>query len=526
MSGAAVRVLQDGHVDVPLTEPHAVEALRGDLAGFTVDAVTELLGPVAHAALSREQPVPAMAVLSAVAAAGGPLEPLATLVTALVVGRPVLRRGLDAALPRLGTDGAVRLGLVEAAGTGPDDEVTPLVDLRPYAAVDSLGTADWWVVSDLDELATGAPLRTDHVLGVGGASVTLARCAVRRPVGRVLDVGTGCGVQALHAGRHAERVTGTDVSPRALAFARFTCALNGVRVELRQGDLFRPVDGERFDQVVSNPPFVITPRRRGVPTYDYRDGGKVGDDLVRDVVTGIGAVMADGGTAQVLGNWEHHRGRSWADRVGGWLDQAGLDGWVVQREVQDPAEYAELWIRDGGRPDRAGYDALYRAWLEDFAARGVEAIGFGLLVLRRPRDSAGVTLRRLEDVSGSVDQPLGEHLADCLDAHDWLTRTDDEALMSARLTVATDVTEERYHRPGDQDPQVVLLRQGGGFGRAVRADTALAGFVGACDGELTAGQLTAALGQLLATPTAVLTASLLPQVRALLADGLLIPPTV
>ncbi|HEX2810196.1 MAG TPA: methyltransferase, partial [Kineosporiaceae bacterium] len=258
-------------MDVPLTDPPAVDALRSDLAGFTVDAVTQLLGPVAHAALGREQPVPALTVLAAVTAAGDVREPLATLVTAMVVGRPVRRRSLDAALPRLGADGAVRLGLVEAAGAGPDDEVRPLVDLRPYAAVDALGTADWWVASDLDELATGRPLRTDHVLGVGGASTTLARCALRRQVERVLDLGTGCGVQALHAGRHAGAVTGTDVSRRALAFARFNGALNGVPIETRHGDLFQPVAGVRFDQEVSNPPFVITPLRSGVPTYEYRD---------------------------------------------------------------------------------------------------------------------------------------------------------------------------------------------------------------------------------------------------------------
>src|SRR5206468_7044146 len=104
-----------------------------------------------------------------------------------------------------------------------------------------------------------------HVLGVGGASLMLARCAFRRPVGRVLDLGTGCGVQALHAARHAGSVTATDVSARALAFAAFTLALNGVRAQLRQGDLLEPVRGEVFDQVVSNPPFVITPRAAGVP---------------------------------------------------------------------------------------------------------------------------------------------------------------------------------------------------------------------------------------------------------------------
>jgi hypothetical protein len=225
----------------------------------------------------------------------------------------------------------------------------------------------------------------------------------------------------------------------------------------------------------------------------------------------------------LLGNWEHRRGQPWTERVGGWLEAAGLDGWVVQREVQDPAEYAELWIRDGGRPSRSGYDRLYRAWLEDFASRDVEAIGFGLLVLRRPRAAATITLRRLEDTRGGVDRPLGEHLAACLDAHDWLTRTDDAALLTARLATAADVTEERYHTPGQQDPQVVLLRQGGGFARTVRTDTALAALVGACDGELAVGQLIAAVAHLLAEPVADLAAALLPAVRALVGDGLLVP---
>jgi methylase of polypeptide subunit release factors len=129
-----------------------------------------------------------------------------------------------------------------------------------------------------------------------------------------------------------------------------------------------PVAGERFDLVISNPPFVITPRAADLPGYEYRDAGRVGDALVRELVTGVGDVLVPGGVAQFLGNWEHRRGQPWQDRVGAWLDASGLDGWVLQREVQDPAGYAELWLRDGGRPEQARYRAAYRAWLEDFAA--------------------------------------------------------------------------------------------------------------------------------------------------------------
>jgi methylase of polypeptide subunit release factors len=501
----------------PAPEERDVDALRADLADWTVDAVHDLLGPVAQAAMAREEAVPALRALR-----GRPDDPVAALTAAFVLGRPTTRRRLAAALPRVGVEGAARLGLVEAAGDGADDEVRALADLRPYAAEDAAGTAAWWVASDLGELATGGPLGPEHVLGVGGASITLARCTARTPVARVLDVGTGCGVQALHASRHAGSVVATDLSRRALAFARLNLALNGVAAELRQGDLFEPAGGERFDLVVSNPPFVITPRTPSVPAYTYRDGGLAGDDVVRRLVTGVGNVLEPGGVAQLLGNWEDRAGEPWIERVAGWLDASGLDGWVVQRELQDPAQYAELWMRDGGDPEPARRQQLYEAWLDDFASRRVEAIGFGLVTLRRPVHGAR-TLRRVEDLLGPLEEPVGEHVAACLAAHDWLRARDDAALPAERLRVAADVTEERYHRPGEEDPTVVLLRQGGGFGRVVRASTALAGLVGACDGELPVGAIVSALADLLEEPLGELTGRLLPAVRGLVADGLLLP---
>ncbi|GIG29825.1 DUF7059 domain-containing protein [Cellulomonas marina] len=520
--------------DVPGLDDAGVERLRADLtaAGYTVDGVEELLGPVASAALHRGEAVPALRATAGldgtgVTRAGGP----AALVRAFLLGADVARRDLAAALPTLGVDAAVAAGLLEVAGQGRDDAVRARVDLRPYAVEDGLGApADWWVVSDLGELATGRALRTDHVLGVGGASALLAQATVRTPRERVLDLGTGCGVQALHAARHARTVVATDISSRALAFAGLTTRLAGLpagTVELRRGSLLEPVADERFDLVVSNPPFVITPRVPGVPAYEYRDGGRAGDAIVQELVEGIGDVLVPGGVAQLLGNWEVHRGEEWHERIGAWVDAAGLDAWVVQRDLLDPAQYAEMWIRDGGTTpegDRAAWRARYGAWLDDFAARGVEAVGFGIVTLRRPAVPGGTRLRRLEEVTGTVQQPLGPVVAAVLAAHDALDALDDDALAAQRLVVAPDVTEERYLTPGDADPRVVLLRQGGGFGRTVQVGTAVAGFVGACDGELAAGRIVAALGELLGTGTAATAAEVLPRVRDLVRDGLLLLP--
>ncbi len=539
-----------------LTDPALLDDLRSDLdaAAFTVGGVEQVLGPFASAALHREQPVPALLAtggLTAAEAARAGSDPCATLLRAFVLGAPVSRAAVAAALPALGVPGAERLGLLTAAGQDAGDTVRARVDLRPYEAVDGAGTIDWWIASDLGELATRGALRPDHVLGVGGASTTLAQVTVRHHRRRTLDLGTGCGIQALHAARHSDRVTATDISARALAFTRFNAALAGIadRVDLREGSLLDPVRGEQFDLVVSNPPFVITPRTpasgsgsgsasgdgRGpdgpvVPLYEYRDAGRTGDAVVSDLVTSVGDVLAPGGVAQLLGNWEVRRGERWDERVGAWLDASGLDGWVVQRELQDPAEYAETWIRDGGTtPDRdpEAWAARYRAWLDDFASRDVEAIGFGFVVLRRPEAGAagqGTTrLRRLEEVTGTVQQPLGPTIGASLAAHTWLAVRDDAALAAERLLVSGDVTEERYLRPGDVDPQVVLLRQGGGLGRTVQSGTALAGLVGACDGELTVGQIAGALGVLLDVEVADVLADVLPAVRGLVRDGLLLP---
>ena len=86
------------------------------------------------------------------------------------------------------------------------------------------------------------------MLGISAASTSLAQLTIREPVGSALDLGTGCGVQALHLAGHADRVVATDVNRRALEIARFNAELNELApVEVRDGSYFEPVAGERFD---------------------------------------------------------------------------------------------------------------------------------------------------------------------------------------------------------------------------------------------------------------------------------------
>ena len=494
----------------PRVDDVLIARLRADLqaSGFTVSGVTELLGPMAAAALERDQALPAQRV------AAGSTDPRAVLVRLFTLGDPVDAAEVEVALPTLGVVGAVDLGLVAPEG----DAVVARCDLRPYAADGS----DWWVASDLGELATGRPLTPDHVLGVGGASTTLATWTPRPHVARALDLGTGCGVQALHLGGHADAVVVTDVSRRALDYARFNAALDEATWDVREGSMLEPVAGEVFGLVVSNPPFVITPRSGAVPRFEYRDAGAAGDAVVRHLVGRVGEHLEPGGIAQLLGDWEVPRGSTWRDRVGEWLRGTGLDAWVVQRETQDPASYAETWARDGGHhPGTADFNAMYSAWLDDFEARDVESIGFGVVTLQRPRTDRKPFVDLME-VGWPVASPMGPTVLAGLEARTWLAEHDDGAVLDVAWRCAEDVDVEQHAMPGAPDPVAILLRQGGGLRRQLALSTVTAAYVSVCDGDLTARAATAAIAGLLDLDDAAVRDEVVALTREAAKDGLLL----
>lgn len=541
--------------DAPRSDnPGLLATLAADLSAmnYTVDGVAELLGDDANRALDRDQMVPAALLLRA------NTDPLATVVKLWLLSQPIPEEMLAAALPTVNIEALVELGIIE--GAEQPGVVRAAVDLRPYgwpAAQEGGQDTNLWVASDLGAHQRPGVLRKDHVLGIGQASLTLAQGTIRRPVRKALDLGTGCGIQLFHLLHHAERVVATDISERALAFTRFNLVLNApalnlgaadfdpanpdARVSLRLGSLLEPVAGERFDLVVSNPPFVITPRHRGEESseqFTYRDGGMAGDAIVESLVRGLPDVLNSGGTAQMLGNWEVTRvvtgagadhtdsnqadtAEPWHARPAQWL-APDIEAWFIQREQVSPGGYAETWLQDASQGrDSAAYASAYEEYLLDFASRNVAGIGFGYIFLRRPADGETVEAPRFEEILYPIEQPVGPHLASTVDRVLWLKKHPD--LTFEYLLVASDVTEERHQTPGAEHPGVILLRQGAGLRRTNLLSTELAGFVSACDGELTAGQIIGALAVLLERDDSEFAESLAGEVRNLVRDGFLIP---
>lgn len=141
------------------------------------------------------------------------------------------------------------------------------------------------------------------VMAVGGSTQLLAAaCYPQSDVERILDLGCGSGTLALLMSAACRSVVASDINPRALQLARFNAALNGIgNVEWRLGHLFEPLAGERFDLIVSQPPFV--PRAPSTPQVLYLHGGARGDELALQVLAQAPAHLTPSGMTIVLSDF-------------------------------------------------------------------------------------------------------------------------------------------------------------------------------------------------------------------------------
>lgn len=520
-----------------------IDELRENLldANYEVDAVTARLGEAGQAGLHRNRTMPARHIL------GDARDAQATLISLFLLGQPVDEHDLAKAV-NVSTLVDLELVRVDAG------RARALADLRPYGfdylpedvnassgggnvLLESGGhlsgdggylleaseahqptSFSGWVVADITPGLDNRrePMRPDYVLGVSGASSTLATMTVPTQVGRALDLGTGCGVQSLHLATHAESIVATDINPRALTLARLSAALNQVDVDFRAGSLYEPVAGEGFDLIVTNPPYVMSPPSRENQRLVYREAGFSGDDLVRQVVEGSAGVLNPGGLCQVLANWAI-TDDDWQTRLAGWCPPS-CDLWVIERERLDRYAYIEMWLSDAGLDGDPCWEQAYRDWLDYFEYLGITAVGMGwITVAKTGRETPEI---RIESWPYEVHQPVGADLAGFVERTDW-ARLDVEELLGSTWKIRKDIRTEQLGLPGEADPQFVVLRQYEGLKRAMNVGTDLGAILGACDGSMDLATITQAVADIVDKSTDAVVHACMPQIRQAIADGYL-----
>jgi release factor glutamine methyltransferase len=144
---------------------------------------------------------------------------------------------------------------------------------------------------------------------------------------RVLDVCTGSGVLAVSAALGGAEATAVDVSRRAVACAALNARLNGVRIRALRGDLLHPVAGERFDAIVSNPPYL--PAQADAPPRGAArawDAGRDGRALLDRLCVEAPQHLAPGGVLLLV-----HSELCGTETTLRALDAAGLEATIAQR---------------------------------------------------------------------------------------------------------------------------------------------------------------------------------------------------
>ena len=371
-----------------------------------------------------------------------------------------------------------------------------------------------YITSDWSQ--TDKDLRPDHVLGVSNSSMTLANLTVTIPPGRVLDLGCGSGIQTLLAAEKHDAVTGSDSNARAIAFARFNLALNGIEnAECVQGDLFESVEGKTFDLVVTNPPFVISPKSR----FEFRDSPLGGEEICRTIVERAPRYLERGGFLQMLCNWEQRRDEDWRERLEPWFETAGCDGWVMRFETMEPYEYATTWVRQGEALAGLDSEAAVKEWAEWLTSRATESIGIGLITLRNSEKK----WFRAGDAPRAAFGRAGDHILRMIEGQDLLLTSDDELLKTAFAPAPNIALEQRWTPDnGGWHTEASVLTVTEGLPYSGPIDAFGANLIAACDGARTLDEAVAKVAADMGGETADARPGALRAVRELVSSGFLV----
>jgi SAM-dependent methyltransferase len=313
----------------------------------------------------------------------------------------------------------------------------------------------WDFVGNLLVLAD--PLSNEPQTVMGHSQTTARLCLAATPkekLGRVLDLGCGAGAIAMVLAKHAEHVIATDINERAVVVARINLALNGIQnVEVRQGSLYEPLHAERFDLVVSQPPFIAKPETSSEVTFLY--GGRRGDELALELFGGLSAHLNPTGKGIFLVEWPEVPGESLPGRIRAALLGSSQNLLVIQSPELSVDEHCAMMATTVSRnPDSPEFERDVLARRDHFARLGVEFLRSTFVITSPSRSEEPWT--KLQDARMSHDVVIDASAIARLEAAAALLACGPAALLSARLRLPPG-TEMREVGPDHARGVEVLL---------------------------------------------------------------------
>jgi methylase of polypeptide subunit release factors len=366
-----------------------------------------------------------------------------------MVGAPVDRADAAEALAPATVEELEAGGLIDVFDAS---RVRTAIVIKPYR--------DLLIASDRLFVEPAEP--HDYVPGVNPVARLLAEQTIRARVRSALDLGTGNGTQMLAAARHADHVLGTDVNPRALAYARFNARLNSVEnVTLAEGSWFDPVGDEQFDLILANIPFVVSPDAKSL----YRDSGGAPGEISASVVQGAASRLAEGGFAHVMCEWGVAEGEEWSRAPSEWVRETGCDAVILRHDYSDPLAHSVAWNHRLVGVDPDAFEEAVERWTTHHRDHGFAALAAATIVLRRRAQAPTAWISALEFGRGAPHDG-SHHVLRLFRGGDFLQAIhgEPERILRERLALADGVRldqvltrrEERWR----QRPAKLSLRPG------------------------------------------------------------------
>lgn len=383
------------------------------------------------------------------------------------------------------------------------------VKITPYNGLLIVSDKNW------DDNASSNP---NAVMGLAGSSLWLSHLTVRRKSRLTLDLGTGTGIQAMLAARHSKRVIGIDNNPRALGFAQFNSQLNNIsNIKFIEGDLFEPVKGKKFDLIISNPPFSISPDCRCL----YRDNPLYGDQFVANIVQQIPNFLAEGGFGQVLCHWEQRKNQKWELRLADWLRGRGCDAWVLRGGSTMPKQYARNWLKNY---DPSNYEQLLGDWLAYYRQKKITSIGAGIITLQRSKGARN--LFRVDQAQPKILANAGEFMEQGFKLQRFLdTRQDDSVLLKEYFRIPSHVLLDLQNSPTHDGWRLLAARLTltHGLAYSLQISPQIMELVGRCNGLHSLGDLLKRIGLQQNRDIKEIIPVYIGELRKLIALGFLLP---
>ncbi len=253
--------------------------------------------------------------------------------------------------------------------------------------------------------ADGLYIATDHrymifeedlinenpVMYLGLDSMGLVHTAPRYPANRLLDLCTGSGLQALVGSRYARCVIGADINPRAVRFARFNAQLNGIRnADFIQGDLYKGVQGQVFDVILANPPFVPSPKA----DLCFRDGGEGGEMVLHRIIREASNHLTPDGKLHIVTDLVDVR--SYQAKLEEWWGGGAAHILVLQTADRDEILFSVPHSKTPFGQSFEVYNDELERWVNNFREEEITSVNFGYILIHRlSRDANGSYYSRI-----------------------------------------------------------------------------------------------------------------------------------